>query len=363
MHQDAANADRTQQSFEQPCEKTLLEDLIQQTAVRNLTVREAHDLPRQVYTGRSSETGTDKRGISLWRSLARMVFGRNVPGHKNESSAKMKGLLRARMLARSRGTQVRRQSQSLLLLSEELKGKYQLRRGTLEKRVTASEIIPQDSGGRMPMLLIHPYSHVRLAWDTLIMLLLVYSLVSLPVYLAFKKSPAECNQSFTQQSTTFYVDFCFDTIFILDIIVTFRTAYVEDRHHRPKLITDPCRIAWNYIRGVLILDIMASIPYEVLMLLVCEDLSDANGLMRGPKVMKLLKVARIMRIMRINKLKQFLSKLRDILRLNPGVMKLSMFLSLVLMAHHYSACLFFFIGMWPGELLCMHSNVASAVCG
>jgi|TARA_B110001450_G_C17309799_1_gene354999 hypothetical protein len=51
-----------------------------------------------------------------------------------------------------------------------------------------------------------------------------------------------------------------DIIFYLDIFITFRTQYIDPKSE--DLISDSKRIAVNYLKGRLIIDILASVPLD-----------------------------------------------------------------------------------------------------
>jgi len=145
------------------------------------------------------------------------------------------------------------------------------------------------------------------------------------------------------QDALFYADFALDCSFLLDILVTFRTAFWGGLTG-DELITSPGEIARRYVRGFLLLDVVSSLPYDAMLLSACGDLNGANRLLRGPKVIKVIRLVRVTKIMRITRLRNFLLKVRDILHLNPGAVRLVKFLIFVSLLTHYNACFFFFIG-------------------
>ena len=53
---------------------------------------------------------------------------------------------------------------------------------------------------------------------------------------------------------------------------------------------------------------------------------------------------RVIRMLKIARLKVFLQWMRDLLHLNPGVVRLATFIVSVVVIAHYSACLFFYFG-------------------
>lgn len=55
------------------------------------------------------------------------------------------------------------------------------------------------------------------------------------------------------------IDLIVDVIFIADILINFRTTYV----HSGEVVSDPQKIARNYIRGWFLLDTCAAIPFDL----------------------------------------------------------------------------------------------------
>lgn len=51
-----------------------------------------------------------------------------------------------------------------------------------------------------------------------------------------------------------------DLLFAFDILINFRTAYVDS--HTDELVTDPTKIAKNYLKGRFWIDLVASIPFN-----------------------------------------------------------------------------------------------------
>lgn len=83
----------------------------------------------------------------------------------------------------------------------------------------------------------------------------------------------------------------------------------------------------------------------MILLSICSStVNGANRLLRYPKLLKLFKLMRVIRLMKIARLKVLLQWMRDILHLNPGVVRLAAFIVGVCVIAHYSACLFFFLG-------------------
>lgn len=58
------------------------------------------------------------------------------------------------------------------------------------------------------------------------------------------------------------VDLIVDIMFIVDIIINFRTTYVNDND---EVVSHPGKIAVHYFRGWFIIDVVAAIPFDLLL--------------------------------------------------------------------------------------------------
>lgn len=52
-----------------------------------------------------------------------------------------------------------------------------------------------------------------------------------------------------------------DVTFIVDILINFRTTYVASND---EIISDPVRIAYHYLKGWFLIDLVAAVPFDLL---------------------------------------------------------------------------------------------------
>ncbi|KAL3233239.1 hypothetical protein MRX96_022877 [Rhipicephalus microplus] len=116
------------------------------------------------------------------------------------------------------------------------------------KKALMKERIRQKAAGHW---IIHPCSNFRFYWDLCMLLLLVANLIVLPVAISF----------FNDDLSIRWIAFnCLsDTIFLLDIVVNFRTGIMH-QDNSEQVILDPKLIAHHYIRTWFFLDLISSIP-------------------------------------------------------------------------------------------------------
>ena len=56
--------------------------------------------------------------------------------------------------------------------------------------------------------------------------------------------------------------FSVDIMFIIDIVINFRTTYISENE---EVISQPSKIAVHYFRGWFIIDLVAAIPFDLLL--------------------------------------------------------------------------------------------------
>jgi CRP-like cAMP-binding protein len=151
-----------------------------------------------------------------------------------------------------------------------------------------AEIYAKAPGGRIEVqaarhcLIMRPDSPARMAWDLTLMVLLFYIALSLPYALGF-----------AQDSTTLRtIDEVIDVIFMVDIVLNFRTAYFDN----DALIMDGRRVAHNYLRTWFFLDFVTCFPFQRVTAGLLPDL-------RPAKLMKIGKVVKVCKLLRVSKVK------------------------------------------------------------
>ncbi|KAG9333449.1 hypothetical protein JZ751_011610 [Albula glossodonta] len=135
------------------------------------------------------------------------------------------------------------------------------------------------------------YSPFKAVWDWIILLLVIYTAVFTPYSAAFLLNEEEDKRRRTCGYTCNplnVVDLVVDVMFIIDILINFRTTYVN---HNDEVVSHPGRIAQHYFKGWFLIDIVAAIPFD---LLIFRSGSDETTTLIG-----LLKTARLLRLVRV----------------------------------------------------------------
>jgi len=109
-------------------------------------------------------------------------------------------------------------------------------------------------------ILLH-YSPFKAFWDWIILLLVLYTAVFTPYSAAFlldEHADRACGYTCDPLNV---VDVLVDVLFIIDIVINFRTSYVN---HNDEVVTEPGRVAKHYITGWFPIDLFAAIPFDLL---------------------------------------------------------------------------------------------------
>lgn len=117
---------------------------------------------------------------------------------------------------------------------------------------------------RINKLTILHYSPFKAVWDWLILLLVIYTAIFTPYSAAFllndseERKRRECGYSCSPLNV---VDLIVDIMFIIDILINFRTTYVNQNE---EVVSDPAKIAIHYFKGWFLIDMVAAIPFDLL---------------------------------------------------------------------------------------------------
>ncbi|XP_038165076.1 potassium voltage-gated channel subfamily H member 2-like, partial [Cyprinodon tularosa] len=136
------------------------------------------------------------------------------------------------------------------------------------------------------------YSPFKAVWDWLILLLVIYTAILTPYSAAFLLNDSEeaakqnCGYSCSPLNV---VDLIVDIMFIIDILINFRTTYVNSND---EVVSHPVRIAVHYFKGWFLIDMVAAIPFDLLIYRNGEETTTLIGLLKTARLLRLVRVAR-----------------------------------------------------------------------
>ncbi|XP_056246313.1 potassium voltage-gated channel subfamily H member 2-like isoform X2 [Seriola aureovittata] len=136
------------------------------------------------------------------------------------------------------------------------------------------------------------YSPFKAVWDWVILLLVIYTAIFTPYSATFLLSDQQeaamqtCGYSCSPLNV---VDLIVDIMFIVDIIINFRTTYVNSND---EVVSQSSRIAVHYFKGWFLIDMVAAIPFDLLIYRSGEETTTLIGLLKTARLLRLVRVAR-----------------------------------------------------------------------
>lgn len=140
-----------------------------------------------------------------------------------------------------------------------------------------SDILPEykvESPKIHPWTILH-YSPFKAIWDWVVLFLVMYTAIITPYMAAFVLTKTSHEDHLhTEEASAItddplvILDYIVDVMFIIDIFINFRTTFV-DVHD--EVVSDPCRVAVHYMKGWFVVDLLAAIPFELLIMIGNTD--------------------------------------------------------------------------------------------
>lgn len=144
----------------------------------------------------------------------------------------------------------------------------------LNERTISTSLPSVNKTRSIPRCVILHYSPFKAVWDWITLLLVVYTAFSTPYITAFllhddySKAKRNLNpslRSYNARANTVdplvIVDVIIDLMFLIDILINFRTTFLFNGD----VISDPQKIAANYIKSWFLVDALAAIPFDLLL--------------------------------------------------------------------------------------------------
>lgn len=187
-------------------------------------------------------------------------------------------------------------------------------------------------------------SGFRIIWDLAILILIFVSCTIIPFQIAFQH---------TVHIFSSIILFLIDLIFFTDIFLNFFTSY----RYQGSVVTDRKRTASHYLRTFFASDLLANFPIDIILLGV-----------RGINIsgISLVLMFRLFRLLRIVRLLVIFRRWEELSWTNSGYLRITKFLSSVLLLMHWIACAWFlvaFIGHFPESCWVVREEVENATPG
>nr|XP_006821079.1 PREDICTED: potassium voltage-gated channel subfamily H member 2-like [Saccoglossus kowalevskii] len=148
------------------------------------------------------------------------------------------------------------------------------------------------------------YSPFKAVWDWIILLLVIYTAIFTPYVAAFLLNEDEKRTKLNKDPETrvnygasnrygdplVIIDLIVDVMFIIDILINFRTTYVNKND---EVVSHPGKIAVHYFKGWFLIDVVAAIPFDLLLFgSETDETATLIGLLKTARLLRLVRVAR-----------------------------------------------------------------------
>uniref|UniRef100_A0A5K3F2B4 Ion_trans domain-containing protein n=1 Tax=Mesocestoides corti TaxID=53468 RepID=A0A5K3F2B4_MESCO len=181
---------------------------------------------------------------------------------------------------------------------------------------------------------IHPYSRFKIYWNITMLVLLMSNLVSLPIAIAFNlryRSPVWLCYSC-----------CSDFLFIIDIMVNFRTGFVRESM-ADDIVLEPKLIVREYLRKWFILDFVSALPLDYVLLAFDKGTEQIAQAGQALKILRLAKLLSLLRLFRLSRLLRYVGEWEKFMNIAGKFIGILKLILLMLLLGHWNACLQFFI--------------------
>ena len=193
------------------------------------------------------------------------------------------------------------------------------------------------------LYIINPLSLGHSLWDLYIALVLIVSLVSLPVGMAFDEVG----------NSMFVMNIVIDFFFICDIVVTLMTGFVDEND---ALIMKPRPIITNYIKSWFFMDVVSSVPIDLILRLIEEsqksddmDAAELANLTKLFKMMRLVRMLKLVRLFRLSRVAKYVRSFRLWLQhhlmfqIPQAFLSISKLVVVLAIVAHWLGCIFFMV--------------------
>lgn len=219
--------------------------------------------------------------------------------------------------------------------------------------------------------MIHPFSHFRRRWDLGVVIATAYVVLLAPFVIGFDVDASV-------GTNLFITDRFVDGIFFLDVFLNFLTGFVEQ--NRGGVVLDPKQVAVRYAKTWALLDLIASVPFDLVFpddgegylqggdrsYVPSDGTSDyssvessgyppppppwspsgsspSDSVYRSAKVVRVIKLIRLLKLFRVLRVTRAIERLERGLSIRYGHWQIIKFIVVVLTLAHWQACGWFLV--------------------
>lgn len=199
----------------------------------------------------------------------------------------------------------------------------------LVKRASKLEYVELcDSRCTSSLPVFYPSDTWRKWWDTIIMLLVLYSSVSVPIRLCFNAEAEGRMWSF---------EAAISIAFLTDLAINFNTAV----HDENDWISDRAVIARQYLRGMFWIDAPSSVPVELLEVLLKREEEEGGGSSSSGNqaaAFRVLRMFRLVRLLRLLRVEHYVARIEEEVDVNLRALRVMWLVMKLLFLSHLLGC-------------------------
>lgn len=207
---------------------------------------------------------------------------------------------------------------------------YPLLLSTRRKNVATQEIelTEETEGCLLQRYIIPPNFRWKLRWDILVGILIIYSVLIIPWRISFDIEP---------ELVATVVDVLVDVIFGIDLVICFRTAFVDADG---TIDTVTWHIGRRYLRTWFTFDLLSTFPVDRFV----EAITGQGGAeARALKMIRMVRLIRLLKLARMLKMGKLVQRIEDMLDLSPLTLRCINLGTKLTVMSHFLGCFWFFV--------------------
>lgn len=180
--------------------------------------------------------------------------------------------------------------------------------------------------------ILDPRTNSKLTWDSLIMLIVLYSAILIPIEVGFP----DLVFGVSWRS----ISVLMDVLFFLDVVQNFFVGFYVSEEE--PMVRDRRQIARKYLTSWFIPDVLAVIPADYV--INGPDTKSRDNSVLSLKLARMIRLVRITKLARLIKLRQFAIKMEDVLELDAVLTRMTRLISQVMLVVHILTCFWHYVG-------------------
>lgn len=207
------------------------------------------------------------------------------------------------------------------------------------------EVVDETEEQILARWILPPFHQYKLKWDLVAGCLIIYSVLTIPFRICFNVEPSPASIAF---------DLLVDVLFTADLIISFRTAFVDADGI---VNTIPNAIWRRYLAGEFWVDFLSVVPSDHAVDIWMSTTSTGSGgqsKVRAFKLVRIVRLTRFFKLVRMLKMGRLLETLEDQFAISPLFIKVASLGIRLIFVAHLLGCFWFYVSsdLDPSEDAC-----------